>query len=385
MRVLILHNYYQHPGGEDFVFLQEVNSLKKHIEVETLTFKNQKSLEGAVQNLFLPFNIFAWKKIKRKIENFRPDVVHFHNIHYAIGPWFIRELYKKNIKTVMTIHNYRLICPSAILFHNGDIYEKSLNNKFPWTSIQDKIVDNSYLKTFWYSLNNFIHRKIGTWNQVDRYLALTEFAKETFIKANFPINHQKIIVKPNYISHSDHTFDLGHKRNENFLFIGRLTEEKGIKVLINTFKNTDYRLRIAGDGPLKDWVKEAQLHYSNIEYLGSLNKNEIQAELKSCKALIFPSTWYEGMPMTILESFQTGTPVIASRLGAMQSMIHNGINGYLFEKGNEEDLKNKIQDLLNLKEIDYISLQNNTYQSFLNTYTEDKNIKLLLSIYKSLI
>lgn len=385
MRILILHNYYQDPGGEDFVFTQEIESLKRYEEIEILTFKNKKRLFGVIQNLFLPLNIFAWKRILRKIQKFQPDVVHIHNIHYAIGPWFIRKLHKKKIKMVMTIHNYRLICPSAILFHNGSIYTRSINPHFPWQAIADRIVDNSYLKTFWYSFTNHLHRRLNTWNLIDRYLVLTDFAKEVFINAEFPVDKEKFLVKPNYIRNNHISLSSKPKDNgnSNFLFIGRLTEEKGIKTLIKCFQNSSLDLHIAGDGPLKNYVEQISLKFPHIKYLGTLNKQEIEKELLQCKALIFPSLWFEGMPMTLIEAFQTGTPVIASNLGAMKSMVIPKKNGFLFEAGNYEDLQTKINELRNLNEYDYLSLQKSTYQSYLDNYSEERNTELLLSIYQS--
>jgi len=223
-----------------------------------------------------------------------------------------------------------------------------------------------------------VHNQLGTWrNKVDFYITLSNFAKEKFKTSALAIPEERLVVKPNFVQ----DFGKGDsQRNDNLLFVGRLVEEKGIEVLLKAARIIKFNLTIIGDGPLRDLVTNAASTNSNIHYLGYQDKVSIANHMKRCKALIFPSTWYEGFPLTILEAFSTGTLVIASRLGAMAEIIQDRVNGLLFEAGDEIALANKIVEVDSEPEWAKL-LGENARQSYLSHYTPAKNYGLLIGIY----
>lgn len=381
MRVLIIHNHYQDPGGEDVVFDQEAALLRDTLEVYTLTFQNRKGWKGLWQTLWSPWNSWAGRRVTHAIKRHNPTVIHIHNLHYAIGPIAIQIAKRHGIPVVMTLHNYRLLCPSATLFHDGGLFTKSLHAAFPWEAVRKGVHSRSSLKTFWLALTVWLHKKIGTWQQVDRYLVLTDFAKQLFLDSSLGVPGRKFTVKPNFVA--DHPI-LVEERGNHFLFIGRLAEEKGVETLLQAFTESTLTLRIAGDGPLKDTVLEHCRKNPNTTFLGAVDRQAVQVELAACSALIFPSIWYEGMPMTIIEAFATGTPVIASDLGAMKAMVNSDENGWLFPPGDAESLRRKAIAWTQYDDGDKTRLSRQARQYFEQYYTAAANKKKLLNVYQHL-
>jgi glycosyltransferase involved in cell wall biosynthesis len=382
LRILLLHSYYTLRGGEDIVFEQELNLLREHNEVETLTFTNNNGLKGAIQFLLSIWNINAAKKLKIKVALFKPDVIHIHNWHFALGPIIIRTAKKLKIPIVLTLHNYRLLCPSGTLLHKGDIYTESLNSTFPWKAIFKKVYRNSALQTFWLALVVWFHKIIGTWQMVNVYINLTSFAQNIYNSSLLLIPKEKFVVKPNFVVGTNAKSKIA---NNYFLFVGRLSEEKGIRVLLQAFNNTSEILKIAGQGPLHEEVSKHVKANKNIQYLGSLDGNGVKLAMEECIALICPSICFEGMPLTILEAFSIGTPVIASNLGGMSSMIIHGYNGLHFEPGNSDALLRKIIYFKSLNMENRVSFGCNAEKTYQSHYTPSINCALLISIYKSII
>ena len=389
MRILIIHNHYQDPGGEDTVVAQEQQLLDQTENVALLTFRNRKGWRGAWQTLWSPWNSWAGRRVKRAINTFQPDIIHIHNLHYAIGPIAIRIAKKRGVPVVMTLHNYRLICPSATLFYQGKLFTDSLHARFPWRAIRLGVHSHSRFKTFWLAWTTWFHKKLGTWQQVDRYITLTDFARQLFINSSLGIPAEKYVTKPNFVTLgkasdlSDSPESSNPERTASFLFIGRLTEEKGIHILLEAFTGTDLRLQLVGDGPLRNDVVAAAQTSPNITYLGALDRTAITPLLSSCSALIFPSIWYEGMPMTLLEAFATGTPVIASKLGAMPSMIQDGQNGWLFTPGDAPMLRKKLRQWLKTDLAYRQSVGAGAQRSYNQLYTAQRNGTQLTAIYRS--
>ena len=383
MKILLLHTHYLQKGGEDLVFSQDKELLSRSGEVHTLTFHNRSGWRGGLQFLASIWNIGAAKKLKKVIDEFKPDVVHLHNLHFAIGPIAIRTIRKKGIPMVATLHNYRLVCPSTTLLFKGKVFTDSLKASFPLRAIGNKVYRNSTLQTFWLAFVVWVHKLLGTWKMVDRYIVLTEFARTVFNQSSFGVAAERFVVKPNFVGTAPPTSPAGRK--DFFLFVGRLSVEKGIEVLLEAFGRTDAKLLVVGEGPLKGLVEEACRQYPNIGYVGNLDSTGVIAIMQQCTALVFPSIWYEGMPMTLLESFATGTPVIASKIGAMETMIVDGYNGIHFRSGTATDLVTSIRGWQTLSDGQRAVFSANAVATYEELYTPDDNLKRSLSIYQSVI
>ena len=387
MKILQVHNTYQQRGGEDVVFNAEGRLLFQHGHiVKTLLFDNTE-IKTAGDKLFTGiksfFSLTSARQLKYYIEHFQPDIIHVHNFFPLASPSVFYTASKYDIPIVFTLHNYRLLCPSANLFHKDKIYENSLKKIFPFDAVYKGVYRDSRVQTFSLALMTALHNVIGTWkHKITKYIALTEFAKNLFVHSQLNIPEDQIIVKPNFVE--DCGVGKKEEREDHFLFIGRLSSEKGIKTLLESASLYPYKLKIIGDGPLRLEVIQAISEHHNISYLGFKEKEEIIDELKKCKALIFPSLWYEGMPMTILEAFSTGTPVIASNLGGMAEMIEHDKNGLLFEAGNVYDLFDKILEIEKLPGLsDNYGL--NARRAYEENYTPEANYQQLNDLYASLL
>jgi glycosyltransferase involved in cell wall biosynthesis len=358
---------------------QELELLQRTYQVDTLFFQNKGGAQGAFQFLLSIWNVFAGIQLREKIRSFQPDVIHVHNWHFASGAIVLRVAKKMGVSVVHTIHNYRLLCPSGLLLINNELFTESLTQKFPWRAVFKRAYRVSILQTFWLAFIIWFHKKIGTWNMVDKYICLTPFAIEIYKNSTLGVKEEKFITKPNFTYLFN---DLDHiNREDHFLFIGRLSEEKGIRLLLNAFQGVSAKLKIAGSGPLEHLVLETCNKNRNIEFIGNLEKKGVVLELKRCTALVFPSIWFEGMPLTIIESFSCSTPVIASNLGAMSSMIVDGENGLHFNPNDLEDFKNKIDKWKNLNDSQKAPFYLNAFDHYKMIYSEEMQNDFINSIY----
>ncbi|MGI4022318.1 MAG: glycosyltransferase family 4 protein [Janthinobacterium lividum] len=381
MKVLIIHTSYQYKGGEDTVVAEEIKLLQSAgITVKLLEFNNYQN--ALLKLLTLPFNIQSYSETKKTISTFQPDIVHIHNLHFGGSPSVIYAIKRSKIPFVTTLHNYRLLCPSGILFHNGKLFLDSLHQSFPWKAVQLGVYKNSKLITLWVGLSMYLHQKLGTWKMCNRFILLSEHARKLFLNSKLGLISSQLVIKPNFCSVP---ILKERKANNHFLYVGRLSKEKGIMLLLSVFSSCGYQIKIAGNGPLKNEVINYSSKYPNIEFLGSLNKTEVFDLLQNCTALIFPSIWYEGMPLTIIESFACGTPVISSKLGAMETMIIAEYNGLHFESQNEKDFKKALDVWHYLTEEQKQVYRLNARKTYDSNYTPDLNINQLLNIYNEVI
>ena len=384
MKILIVHTFYRDKGGEDAVIAAEMSLLQEAgMEVELLSFQNPGNAIRAIFSLLLsPFNVFSFSKTILKIRSFQPDVVHLHNWHFAASPSVIVASHFTKVPIVLSLHNFRLICPSATLFYRGNIYLESVHQNFPWKAVSKGVYRNSVLQSFSLAFTVFLHKQLKTWQKVDRYLVFSGFMKNIFLESSLGIPENKFVVKGNSIP--DLRLKKEPERKNHFVFIGRLSAEKGLDVLLKAFAETGFKLLIYGYGPQEQEVQIfADLHH-NIQFRGPLNKTKVAEELSNCSALVFPSTCFEGMPLTILEAFSTGTPVISSNLGAMSSMIEDHYNGLHFEAGNSVDLVQKLQYWHTLPESEQKQYRLGARATYEKNYTPEANLKILESIYSEL-
>ncbi|MEK7391932.1 MAG: glycosyltransferase [Fibrobacterota bacterium] len=385
MKVLVLHNRYNLRGGEESVFEAECGLLERNgVEVRRLEFTNAGFASGwrrILAPLVSVFNPVSYMKVKRAIREFRPDVVHVHNLFSNATPAVIWAAASERVPVVMTLHNFRLLCPSATLLHEGEIFESSLRAFFPWRAVAKGVYRGSRAQTFALAANLVFHRLVGTWGRVDRFIVLSRFAQEKFATSRLGFLQSRFAVKPNFVA--DGALPDSPSR-ERFLFVGRLSPEKGLHVLLEAIKGTSIPLDIVGDGPLRPQVESAAATNPHLRYLGPRPREEVDAAMRSAKALLFPSIWYEGMPMVILESFCVGTPVIASRLGTMGELIKEGVNGRLFEAGVPSSLRSVVEGVLGNDE-DWRRMSSGARRSWEEQYAPDRNFLLLREIYEGVV
>lgn len=340
--VLLIHERYRIRAGEDAVFDAELGLLEaRGHRVESLVIDNDAIPDdpGLAQmarlGLETVWSFRAASLLKRRLDAQTFDIVHVHNSFPLLSPSIYGVARRSGAAVVQTIHNYRPLCPAATLFRDGKPCEDCVGLALPVPSVIHGCYRGSRVQTLPVAVMLATHRVMRTWRHVDALIALTEFAATKLADGGLP--RARIHVKPNFVS-----ADPGERGGvgDGFLFVGRLAPEKGIGTLIDAARFVDrgVTIRIAGDGPEQDRLSAAAVRHDALRPLGRLDRTEVQREIERCRALIFPSLWYEGLPMVILEAFAAGVPVIAARLGAATTLVRDGETGLTYEPGDAAGL-----------------------------------------------
>jgi glycosyltransferase involved in cell wall biosynthesis len=386
VRVLIVHNAYQQPGGEDAVVSAEkALLLRAGNEVDQYLRHNDEIKSGdTCSNITLGFRTVwssgARNELHRLLKVWKPDIVHFHNTFPLISPAAYYACRELGVPVVQTLHNYRLFCVAGTFFRDGQVCEDCLT-KNRWQAVRHACYRQSRGASATAAAMLSFHHWYGTWkNLVDRYIALSEFSRAKFVEAGLPA--EKMAVKPNFIF-PDPGASAGSKAYA--VFIGRLSEEKGLRTLLRAWGrvNPEYALRIIGDGPLfKDLQSEiSRSGFSNVHLYGRLPREVLLDALKGAKLLILPSNCYENFPMTIAEAYACGTPVIASRLGAMAELVADGRTGLHFFPGNAGDLAKKVEWAWAHSD-EMLEMGRNARAEFETKYSAERNYKILGEVYQ---
>lgn len=309
----------------------------------------------------------------------KPDLVHVHNFFPLLTPSIYDACVDAGVPVVQTLHNFRTICPGAFLFRDGKVCVECVGGS-PYHGVGHKCYRESGVGTFIVARMVDRFQKSGAWDhKVDKFIALSEFAKEWFVAGGFPAD--RIAVKHNFTP-DPRCDEAAMIPGEGALFVGRLSPEKGIETLLNAWHELDLPLRIAGDGPLRPEVEKASAK-GRVQMLGHLSRPDLVSELARANFLIVPSEWYEG-PLTIMEAFACGVPVICSDLGAMKEMVEEGITGLRFEAGNSADLVSKIkwaQDHPN----EMTRMGAAARKVYEQHYTPEENFRKLSAIYQEVL
>ena len=386
MRILFIHTQYTQLGGEDQSLQSEIKLLNQHgHSTDCLLFKNEKNnsfFENLKNGFYAFYNPQSFAIASKKIKDFKPDIVHIHNLFFKASPSVLYAAKKNNIPVVATIHNYRLLCSNALLLRNNKPCELCVHSVFPIYGVQHKCYHSSALASAMVTGITGVHKTMNSFTKtINTFITLTDFAKEKLLSSSLKLPSNKIVVQPNFTP----DYGIGQvKRNNYFLFAGRLTEEKGIQFLLKAFSELpNEQLVVAGEGPLQNQLVAEYNACNNIVFEGKLKNSEIINRMKHCKALLFPSLWYEGLPLSIIEAFSTGTPVLASNLGAMATMIINSYNGLHFKPGSSTEIKTVVHNFNNLSNQE--QLYANARQTFLNYYTDTVHYAALMKIYNHVL
>jgi glycosyltransferase involved in cell wall biosynthesis len=373
LRVLQVHNKYQFEGGEDTVVQNEYNLLISHgLTVAQLFFENKELSPMRLVN-----NKESAAALRKKVIEFKPDVLHVHNLFYTATPSILYEAKKLGIPIVMTLHNYRLICPNALFLREGKICTKCLGKSFAYPAIQHGCFKDSVVKSAALTSSLYVHHIKDSWDKnVAKFIVLSSFAKQLFIDSTVKIPSEKIEVKPNSTDLNEAVM-IPSENRKGYIFVGRLSEEKGVATLIEAFnKLPQFTLEIIGEGPLAEGLQK--IAKPNIHFLGKQPFSAVKEKLRHVKALVFTSLIYEGLPNTIIESFAAGTPVIASDVDNINTIVSDTYNGRLFTTGSSGALVNTISDF---EKSNSNLLYTQALQTYESTYTHAQNFKVLMKIY----
>jgi len=387
VKILVIHNKYLQRGGEDAVLEAEAGLLGEHGHTVVRYQRNNSELRewGGFSSLRAGFEAVwasrSYREVAALIAEERPQVAHFHNTLPLISPAAYYACAEAGVPVVQTLHNYRLLCPSATFLRDGTVCEACLGRSVPWPGVVHACYRDSRAATAAVTSMLAIHRAMGTWRQkVSVYVALTEFARRKFLEGGVPA--ERVVVKPNVMVR-----DPGAKKEmgEYALFVGRLSEEKGPQVLLNAWARLAGRvpLKIAGDGPLRvELARRIEAKGLNgVDLLGGVSSEQLVGFLHNARFLVFPSVWYEGFPITIAEAFACGVPVLASRLGSMAEIVEDGKTGLHFTAGDDADLAAKVEwAWMNPEQMQKMGRE--ARAEYEAKYTAGRGLENLMSVYR---
>lgn len=376
-RVLIAHNRYRQSGGEDVVVTAETRLLQQHgHEVSQYSLDNRDIAEAdrlrtAGRTLW---SRSSHREMTRILRQDRPTIAHFHNTFPLMSPAVYYAARKVGVVVVQTLHNYRLICPNALLFRNGRVCEDCVGRAVPWPGVVHACYRGSRPASAAVAGMVALHRGLGTWRHaVDAYIAPTEFARKKLVEGGLPAD--RIAVKPHFLHE-----DPGHGEHGGgyALFVGRLSVEKGLATLLQAWARLSdaLPLKILGTGP----AGPPAVSPAGVEWLGAQPRERVLALMRDAALLIFPSECYEAFPMVLAEAFATGLPVMASRLGAAAEVVVDGFSGRLFTPGDPADLASTVTWMIAHRP-EALAMGRNGRSEFEAKYTAATNYALLREIY----
>jgi len=406
MRILQINKFYYLKGGSERYFFELSDMLEKNGHT-VLPFSmadsqndyskyNKYFINKVELNKFnlkniikIFYNYDAVKRLKKLIKDEKPDIAHLHNIAHQISPAIINVLKKNNIPIVQTLHDYKLICPNCKLCNsalpeNNILCEKCITGKY-YNCLLNKCAHNSRAKSFLQMLEAYWHKK--TYQNIALFIAPSQFMKDMCVKAGIPAYKIKVVnhfVSEEIFKNEGKKKKIDHK-NSYLLFYGRLVKEKGIYVLLNALEKThkQINLKIVGSGieknNLKIKIQNSKLK-GRVEILTARYGEDLYSIIKNSKVVIVPSICCEVLPYALIESIAMAKPIIASKIGGMQEIIKDGINGFLFEPGNSAELAEKIKKL---DTCDLTEISNNAFKTSLN-FNSKKHYHQIYSIYSAI-
>lgn len=381
-KVLIVHNYYQIPGGEDTVVANEKKMLEDHGHEVVLYTRHNSELKtlSKFNKLLLPistvFNFRSYKEIKKIIKEEKIDIVHVHNTLNVISPSVYYAAFACHTPVVQTIHNFRLLCPGATFYRDEHICEDCVT-KGLGCAVKHSCYRGNRVQTLACVISTWFHRMLGVYGKLN-YICLTAFNKDKLLQLK-QIKEESIFVKPNFVSKSEKIVPYNERKNQ-FVYVGRLDKLKGVDFLLETWKEfcaDEFRLVICGTGPLDEWCRAYVEKHGlyNVEFKGFVENKIARKMIGESKALILPTQWYEGFPMTIVESYSVGTPVIGSDLGNTGSLIEEDKSGWKFAVDSKEELVTALKKAQKATK--------GLESSYIEKYSEENNYMQLREIYET--
>ncbi|MEM6433151.1 MAG: glycosyltransferase family 4 protein [Cyanobacteria bacterium P01_D01_bin.115] len=381
MRILSIHNQYQIRGGEDESRELEERLLRDHGHIVDVYEENNRDIQN-YRSLHLTLKTIwsqqSYDFVRQQLRTHRYDLIHVQNFFPLISPSVHYAAQAEGVPVVQTLRNYRLVCPNALFFRDGQVCEDCVGKPIPYPGVIHGCYKKNRLASAAVAAMISSHRAMKTWlNQVNVFIALTQFAKQKLVEGGLPA--EKIVVKPNFIYPDP---GVGSGQGNFALYVGRLSVEKGLDTLLEAWQTLPqpFPLKIVGDGPLADMVQQTARAIPTIEWLGRKPMAEVHRLMGEASVLIFPSKWYETFGRVAIEAFAKGTPVIASRIGAIAELIDDGKTGLYFEPANAQQLAQKVSWFLN-NPANHLAMRQAARQRFLDHYTEEANYQQLISIY----
>ena len=362
MNILFINKFFWDKGGSEAVYFGEMDLLEKHGHtvipfsmqdernhpseyskyfVSNINYETATKYEKIVSASRIIYSFDAKRKITELLQNVKVDIAHFHIFQHQISPSVFAPLRKAGIPVVLTLHDLKPMCPNYQMYTKGHLCEKCKGHKY-YNCLLNNCTKGSRAKSLINTIEMYFHHFMGYYQNVDRYIAVSNFFREKM--SEFGFEKEKIEYIPNFIDTERFKYKPADKGYA--LFLGRLSSEKGVDILLNACKKTpEIPVIIAGTGPkedeLKKIVKDTAL--DNVSFVGFKSGDDLLTLITEASFTILPSQVYENCPMSILESMAVGTPVIGARIGGIPELIEENIDGYTFKASAPSSLAKKMQ------------------------------------------
>lgn len=382
--ILMVHNRYDIRGGEDESTDFEYDLLRQRghkitlLEADNAVIgKDISALRAATSALW---SREWYKVILDTLISGSYDILHVQNFFPLISPAVYWAAHSAGVPVIQAVRNYRLVCPSANLFRDGKLCESCIGKKIKLSGIIHKCYRNSFSGTATVSSMSASHHLIGTWKRkVTRYVAISEYVKQQLVRDGF--NHNKISVKPNFVPEKWPHTSFARNDRQHILYVGRISQEKGVDVLIDAYQKSKIRvpLKLAGEGSLEEFPT-----IEGVEFLGRLPLSEVYKLMERAIIVVMPGRWAEPFGRVAIEAFSRGTPVVASSLGGVTEVVQDGSNGFLVQPGNANDFSDRITQIVNDARL-WHELSTKALSDYRCMFSADSNYKQLLQIYNAVL
>lgn len=404
MRILQVNKFYYPRGGADKYFLDlaasqeaaghkvaifamrhpnnQVSPWEKYfISQVSFNRKNFKDILKTPGRVL--YSLEAKRKFSRLLDDFKPDIIHIHNIYHHISPSILEAAFKRQIPVVMHLHDYKLVCANHALFVNGSVCQACQPNNY-WQCLKNRCIKDSWQASALAAFEMYLHHSVLKIyeNKVNLFIAPSRFMKDMAVAFGQAADKIKVIYNPYGASSSTGVFETLSNAKDYLLYFGRLSPEKGLEVLIKATALSGQKLKIAGSGELEFSLKQLALKLkAPVEFTGFLQGQELEKTITEASAIVIPSIWYENMPLSLMEALKFGKIVIASRIGGLPEIIKDGYNGLLFTPGSADDLKLKIDSLANIDRKKMSQAARDSVADF----SPQANLEKVMQVYKELL
>lgn len=382
MKIVQVHNFYQMPGGEDAVVEDERVLLGAYGHRVTQFTRHNDQIQGVGKARLAAGTVWnrdAARQLASLVREEKPAIVHFHNTMPLISPSAYYAARRGGAAVVQTLHNYRLLCPKGTLFRDGRVCESCVEKAVAWPAVRHACYRESRSASVALTVMRSTHRVLRTYHKaVDAYIATTRFARDMHLRGGLPSD--RVYLKANFVSADP---GVGQGEGGYALYLGRLSPEKGIGVLLDAWRDQAglMPLMIVGDGPQRGEVEALASVHPGVTYRGWLSGEALNSTMKSAAALVLPSLNYEGFPKAIVEAFAAGLPVIASRMGAMAEVIEHETTGLLFPPGQAEALRASVS-WVQAHRTQFARMRALARSRFEEHYRPESNHQTLMTIYE---
>lgn len=357
--LLAINNYYYRRGGAEAIFLDQMDMFERAgWQAVPFSMQHPNNLATDWSSYFVPeiefgrqggigqkiehaieviYSRKAKASLTRLINAARPDVAHAHNVYHHISPSIFQLLKQKGIPTVMTVHDLKLACPSYKMLAPDGLCERCKGGRI-YNVLLHRCMKESVALSGLVMVETAVHRALGLYrNYIDKLVVPSRFYEQKLVEWGWP--REKLVHIPNFVEQTINDNPVTAEEGDYFLFAGRLAPEKGVATLIEAAARAKLRLRIAGTGPDDAALRAlAEREGADVEFLGYLTGSPLHQMIAGAKALVLPSEWYENAPVSLLEAYSLGRPVIGTNIGGIPELIQHGETGLIAAPGDPDDL-----------------------------------------------